>query len=489
MADESVIERLERRLTEVETRLRHVEAARRNLTRKCRALREENRILKEKVKDLTARLGLNSSNSSMPPSSDKPWQRPQTKWKPTGRRPGGQPGHEAHAREPFKPKDIDRVVPVLPGRCGKCRRILRAEDAVGAPLLHQVVDLPPVSAHVTQYEVSQCLCPDCGTVTQGELPSGVSWSIVGVRLQAVLALLTGRCRLSRREAREIVATLFGWKALLSLGMVVKMEKRTSEALARAYEDALFAIQSAPFINADETGWTEARRKAWLWAAATPLLKVFRIDPRRNREAFRRLLFDFDGILITDRWSVYRDHDPDFRQLCWAHILRNFKGLEERGGTAKHLGVEGQKAVKAIFRWWYRFKDGEITRLGLRRGLAGIRARFRWLLGKHLENRVYAARAMCADLLKYEVSLWTFAKVEGVEPTNNAAERTLRKAVLWRKSSFGSASPEGSRFVERMLTVCESLRAQGRSILDFVEDSIRAGLSGQPQPSLLPARAA
>jgi transposase len=496
MADESIIERLEKRISEMErrlheseTRLRHVEAARRNLTREVQSLREENRVLKEKVKDLTARLGLNSSNSWMPPSSDRPWQRQRPKWKPTGRRPGGQPGHEAHAREPFKPEDVDHVVPVFPERCANCSRGLCDRDNAGLPHSHHVVDLPPTAAEVTQYELGHRVCPGCGTVTQAELPQGVSWCMVGVRLQAVLAFLTGRCRLSRREAREIVAALFGWKALFSLGMVATLEQRTSAALARAYEDALFAVQGSPFVNADETSWTESRKPAWLWTAATPLLKVFRVDPRRNTEAFRRLLFDFDGVLITDRWSVYRAHDPDFRQLCWAHILRNFKGLVERGGAAKKLGVDGQEAVAAIFWWWYRYRDGEITRLGLRRGLAPVRARFRWLLGRNQDNADSKARAMAVDLLEYEQCLWTFARVEGIEPTNNAAERAIRKAVLWRKGSFGSASPAGSRFVERMLTVTESLRAQGRSILDFIEQSIRAGLSGQPHPSLLPARAA
>jgi transposase len=268
-----------------------------------------------------------------------------------------------------------------------------------------------------------------------------------------------------------------------------LEKRTSEALALAYEDTLLAVQSSPFVHADETGWREGRKKAWLWTAATPLLKVFRVDERRNREAFRRLLFDFDGVLVTDRWSVYRDHDPDFRQLCWAHILRNFKGLVERGGTAKRLGVAGQAVVADLFLWWYRFRDGEITRLGLRRGLAPIRARFLRLLKRHEANPDSNARKMSRDLIEYEACLWTFDRVEGVEPTNNEAERTIRKAVLWRKCSFGSASPAGSRFVERMLTVCGSLRAQGRSILAFLEESIRAALLGQPHPSILPARVA
>jgi len=465
-----------------------LEAARSVLTKQNRALRYDIQVLKAKVKELTARLGLNSTNSSQPPSSDKPW-RVRQRREPSGKPSGGQPGHEGTTREPFKAKDVDRFVPVLPGRCEKCRRMLRAEDAVGAPIQHQVVDLPPAAAEVTQYDLAQCRCPDCGTVTRAELPKGVPMGVVGVRLQAVLALLTGRCRISRREAREVVATLFGWKALVSLGTVATMEKRTSASLKRAYDDALLTIQSAPFVHVDETSWREARDKAWLWAAATPLLRVFHVDRNRDREAFRCLLFDFDGILITDRWSVYRLHDAWLRQLCWAHILRNFRGLEEYGGEAKRLGVEGQKAVEAVFRWWYRFKNGEITRRGLQRGLAPIRERFRWLLKMHEGNPVKQGRAMCKDLIAWEESLWTFARVEGVEPTNNLAERTIRKAVLWRKGSFGSASVEGSRFAERMLTVTESLRAQGRNVLDFLEDSVRARLNGRDGPSLVPALAA
>jgi transposase len=201
-----------------------------------------------------------------------------------------------------------------------------------------------------------------------------------------------------------------------------------------------------------------------------------------------VLFDFEGILGSDRFSVYRDHEAEQRQLCWAHLLRNFKELEDLGGKAKRLGVEGQKAVEAIFWWWYRFKDGEITRRGLQRGLAPIRERFRWLLGLRKKSTIGKARKICKDLILYFEGLWTFARVEGIEPTNNLAERTLRKAVLWRKGSYGSMSPDGSRFIERMLTVCESLRAQDRNILDFIEDSIRADLAGTVHPTLLPAGA-
>jgi transposase len=218
-----------------------------------------------------------------------------------------------------------------------------------------------------------------------------------------------------------------------------------------------------------------------------MLKVFRIDKRRNREAFRRLLFGFEGILVSDRFSVYRAHDTEKRQLCWAHVLRNFRGLEQAGGKARSLGSAGQKIVKAVFKEWYRVRDGHLTRRGLRRRLAPLRLGLKHLLRRHVHNPVREARALVKDLIEYGSALWTFARVEGIEPTNNAAERAVRKAVLWRKNSFGSASRWGSRFAERMLTVCESLRAQGRSILDFLEHSIRARLTGEHALSLLPAR--
>ncbi len=321
MADESILERLEKRIVELErrlhdseTRLRHVEAARRNLTLEVQSLREENKILKEKVRDLSARLGLSSANSSLPPSSDPPWKKRTTTWKPTGRRPGGQPGHERKTREPFAPEEVDKRVEVLPERCEDCGCDLRPEDVVGEGLRHQVVDLPKILAEVVEYLLFALRCRGCGHVTKAELPEGVSPGLVGPRLQALMAFLTGRCRISRREAQDFAATVFGEKARLSLGMVAKLERKTSASLARVYDDAQYAIQDAPFVNADKTGWTEARKPAWLWTAATPSLKVFRIDPRRNREAFRRLLFDFEGILGSDRFSVYRDHKAEKRQL-------------------------------------------------------------------------------------------------------------------------------------------------------------------------------
>ncbi len=458
------------------------------------ALLRENAALKKRlaemealVRDLRARLKTSSRNSSMPPSSDLHHAlRPRKA--PTGRRPGGQPGHRGKTRTPYEPHEVDHLVPVVPPRCGKCRHLFRRGDAVGEPVHHQVVDIPPMLAEVWDYVLQQMRCPDCGEVTRPGLPEGVPTGLVGPRLQAIYALLTGRGRLSRREAPEMVGAMLGPKAVVSLGTVSTMERLTSEALKAAYDEALEEVRRAPVVNADETGWTETRQRAWLWCAVTDALKVFRVDRNRSRDAFERFLGVFAGILGTDRWSAYRALSAEQRQLCWAHLLRNFFGIEERGGEGAKIGTEGLKAIDAIMCHWYRFKEGAITRLGLRRLLAPIRARFQWLLTKGLKNADRKARALCRDVLKWEPSLWNFSKVPGVEPTNNTSERSLRKAVLWRKNSFGSASPAGSRFVERMLTVTESLRAQRRPILAFLEESVRAHGLGAPHPSLLPAHA-
>ena len=474
----------ERRFAAIEMRLNHVEADRAKFTRRNRRLIQHVVILKEKVRELTARLNADSTNSSKPPSSDKPWKE-RRKQKPTGRSPGGQPGHKGETREPFPAEQVDHEVSVVPKSCGNCGRRLAEKDITGESLGHQVVEIPPVVAEVTEYVLNEARCPGCGHTTTAEIPEGVPTGCVGVRLQATLALLTGRCRITRREAREVVAELCGPKALVSLGTVAALERRTSKALRPAYDEALDAIQNADFVNCDETSWRQSNRLAWLWGAVTPMLKVLRIDRRRNREAFRRLLFAFDGILGTDRFSVYRAHDIRKRQLCWAHLLRNFRGLEEAGGKARSLGIAGQEIVKGIFKEWYRVRDGQLTRGGFRRRLAPLRLRLKLLLRRHINNPVPAARKIAKDLREYGAALWTFARVEGVEPTNNAAERAVRKAVLWRKTSFGSASRWGSRFAERMLTVCESLRAQGRSILEFLEAAIRGPRCGDHRPTLLP----
>jgi transposase len=306
-------------------------------------------------------------------------------------------------------------------------------------------------------------------------------------------MLTGRYRLSRREAEEATEVFFG--ADVALGSITALEQATSEALAKPWEEALEAVRSSPVVNADETTWPQrvkavgeekARRvKAYLWVGVTPTLSVFRIDRRRNRDAFVRFLGDFKGRLVTDRLSTYM-HIPNKRhQVCLAHLERDFKKIASLGGTATVVGDQGVAIIHEVFALWHAFKRGESSRINLRRRLKPVKERLHDLLVDGLQNPDVTTNEFCAELLPRWDCLWVFTYVEGVEPTNNASERDLRPAVLWRKGSFGSQSDAGSRYVERMLTVVKTLRKQKRNVLDFIEQACRAHCSGVPPPSLLP----
>lgn len=452
------------------------------LTAQVAALMEEGRELK-------ARVGQNSSNSSRPPSSDPPWAPPPKPPRaPSGRKQGAQPGHPGRSRDLLPPEKVDKVVAVLPKRCKGCAAGLPAAPEgteLEAPARHQVVEIPKAVAYVTEYQLFALPCPACGEVTRAELPGDVPSGCVGARLQAAASTLTGRYRLSRREAGEALGVLFGEKAEVSVGTIVELERQTSDALATPYEEAVAAVRRAEVAYADETGWWVRAKRAWLWIAVTVSVAVFRVDPKRSRDAFKRLLGAFAGILVTDRWSAYAHHALELRQICWAHLKRDFQKLVDRGGEAAKIGNWGLSEVARLFACWKDFQAGVLDRPGLGRRLLPVKARLGRLLRRGAASGDRKARALARELQKLWPALWTFARAEGVEPTNNRAERGIRPAVLWRKGSFGTASDEGNRFVERMLTTVQTMRLQGRPVLDYLEQAIWARRLGKPPPSLLP----
>lgn len=450
------------------------------------ALKAQNAALEARMRDLEARLRRNSSNSSKPPSSDiitPPRQKPP----PSGRRPGGQPGHEAHNREPFPPDKVDIRHAVLPANCRHCHHPFAADSVPsGEPVRHQVADLPRIVAVIVEYLLHQVVCPGCGKRTRAELPPGVPAGCVSERMQAVMAVLTGRFRLSRREARELLVAFFGEKAEIADGTIVELEKRTSEALKPAYDEALETVRKAEVANADETGWRCKGKKVWLWAAAAALVAVFRIDKNRSREAWQRFLGGFAGILCTDRYAAYAGHALHLRQVCWAHLKRDIQALVDAGGGAADIGRRGLDFVRRLFGVWRDFKAGKKSRNDLRfKDAFDLKADFGRWRGAAANCPDRRARSLAGSLERVKPALFTFLEREGVEPTNNKAERILRPAVLWRKGSFGTQTEEGNRFVERMLTAVQTLRLQGRPVLDFIEQTIRAHALGHAMPSLLP----
>jgi len=290
--------------------------------------------------------------------------------------------------------------------------------------------------------------------------------------------------MSRRDAQELLTVLFGSSAKLSLGTIIEMEKKTCESLKIPYEKVWSYTQEANVANVDETGWTIRGKKAWLWDASTDKSSLFRIDRNRNREACKHLLEKFSGVATTDRYGVYSYIDDLWRQLCWAHLKRDFQAIVDRGGPSAQIGKDGLIQIENLFRVWSKYKEGEYSWKTMQEKMKPVQKEVKKLLnnGKIIGDK--KTSGFCKQLLKHWTALWTFTRVKGVEPTNNGAERDLRKAVIWRNISFGCSSEEGCRFVERMLTVVQTLMKQGRDVLEYIEQSIKSKLTGAFPPSII-----
>lgn len=441
--------------------------------------------LHSQLATLEARLNQTSKNSSRPPSSDPPRtpRRPPTPPR-SDRKRGAQPGHKGCFRSLLPPDAVDHLVSLLPDTCSHCLASLPSEPPVDTPppRRHQVIDLPQKLSFVTEYQCHARSCRACGQQTWAALPEGVSHRVVGPRLQAFCALLVGACHVTRRPLQHLLSTALGLP--LSLGTLSALEAHTAEALASCYQEAHEAVGTAPCVNADETPWRSGRERSWLWLAATPQITCFRIDKSRSRAAFERLLPPRAGRTLTsDRYGVYRHGGLGSWQICWAHLLRDFQGLIDRKDTSSAHGALALEMAQVMFRLWHAFGRGEIQRGELQARLRPIQARLYCRLRRARRSGAKAAASLARELLRCRKSLWTFARVEGVEPTNNAAERALRPAVIWRKRSYGHEGASGQAFVERMLTVIGSLRLQGREALGFLEASIRAWNEGRAGPSL------
>ena len=436
--------------------------------------------LARRVATLEARLGQTSQNSSRPPSSDPPAV-PRLRRPPSGRRPGGQPGHPGRTR-PLVPVDqVQAVHPVKPSHCGRCGAPLRGADPT--PLRHQVTEVPPVAPHITEYQLHTLVCR-CGAPTRAALPPGVPPGAFGPRLQALVAVCTGLYRLSRRTTVGLVADCFGVE--LALGSVTACEQAVSAALAAPVAAAHAHVQRQPVAHVDETGWREGRRRAWLWVAATATVTVFLVHARRGAVAAQALLGRFAGIRVTDRWTAYLAWPLRSRQLCWAHLRRHFVAFAETPGGAGRLGEALLAETAQLFAWWHRVRDGTLARSSFRTYLGPLRQRVEALLRQGTRCPHPKTAAMCREILALAPALWTFVRVAGVEPTNNAAERALRPGVLWRKGSFGSHSAAGSRFAERIMTVAATLTQQRRNVVRYVTQACEAALHAEPAPTLLPA---
>ena len=440
--------------------------------------------LEAQVRELLELLGRNASNSSLPPSANPPAAPKPVVKERTGRKPGGQPGHSACQRVRLPAERVKQVIRHLPKICARCEHPLPTLPGPNdpEPTWWQIIEVPKVVAHAIEHQGHARTCPECGTVTRAAIPAAVRRSGVGPNLAATMTYLAGAHQVSKRGVVEIVQQVFD--APVALGTVANVEREMSAALAPAHAEAQAAVRAAPAKNTDETGWKKAGKLCWLWGSVTPTAACLLIHTRRSLAGLQALLGEtIKGVITSDRWTVYNGVPLRQRQICWAHLDRDFQAMIDRGGASRKVGAELQDVAEDVFYWSRAVRDGTLQRSTVYQYVQEVRPWFRDWLQRGQRCRCAKTAAVCRDLLRLEPALWTFARVEGVEPTNNAAERLVRRAVLWRKKSFGCHSEAGCRFVERILTAVQTLRLQGRRVLNFLVDTLTAHRASSSAPRL------
>lgn len=439
--------------------------------------------LLDRIEQLEAQIQkLTPRNSSLPPSTEHPHAKPKRKQVPgKKRKPGGQKGHKRHLRELIPSEQCAQVIPCIAESCRRCGGQLQADDS--APIRHQVWDLPPIKPIVIEYRRHRGHCPCCGITTTAELPAGVPLGQCGPRLAAFTGLLMGHFRQSKRRASMFLGDLLNIPC--SPAWTVKIQNLVSEAVATPYEQLRGELQKQSQLYVDESPTKENKMKAWLWVAVAPMFAVFGIFGNRSRESLVSLVGDYSGIILNcDRAKMYLDGRR--LQWCWAHLKRDIQKLiDSPDKQVKRLGHDLMRQQGLLFEQWQRYKRGEIQWQTFRRLAGPIRDQFNSLLLRGSFSGNAKLVGFCDEILPRKDHLWTFLEVEGVEPTNNTAERTLRPAVIYRKLSFGTQSSSGSRYLERILSVSETCRLQNRNAYEYLIAAMEAKFAGEAAPSLLP----
>ncbi len=440
--------------------------------------------LEARVQKLERQLSKSSRNSSLPPSSDPPGKRRALRGKdPSGRMQGAQPGHEGHGRELLPLSAVDEVIEHWPERC-ECGHVFVAGEllAVGEPVRHQVEELPVISTRLTEHCAQRVHCPGCGRQARAQLPTDISKSPFGPRLQAAVGVLSARNRVSRRDVGELFEELFG--ARICAGTVDAILARTADALEHPYEDLLACVRENDSVNMDETGWRLKGAQRALWGMFTARHALFHVAPDRHEDHAKRLLEAHEGVVTSDRWWGYGHLPLARRQICWSHLRRDFKAHAEGLAAEREFGLLGLELSERVFWAWEVFQNTG-DRREMKRTIAALQREYRPLIGHYASKspRHKYCRGMARNLLKLWPALWTFARHEGVEPTNNHAERSLRGAVIYRKLSLGSQSEGGERRIERLLSASVTCRLQRRSLFEYLSELLTAHARGDPVPSL------
>ena len=418
----------------------------------------ENRELKE-------RLNNNSSNSSLPPSKDFKKKKAKNKRLPSDKTSGGQFGHKGHHRPLLPSTEVDIIEQCeLPTYCACGGKIAVAENEY---MRHQVHELPVLKLRVTEYQLQKGCCPGCQRKQIASLPEGVMWGMTGPKLTAFMSHLVTKFGLSRREQRSFLEEHF--QCRMSLGTVFNKQKIVNTALASPVNELLPIVKSSPSVHADETSHNRDGKIQWLWGFISSTAAYFSIQASRGKKVLRSMMEDFKNIIISDRYAAYNHFDSHRRQMCWAHLKRDFTRLSEKSDkTIARIGKDLLKQESLLFKMWHEFKAESISRYSLLKETGPVRRRIGELLeqGSYTDPQLKASR-FCKNVLERWNALWTFLEIEHVEPTNNHAERSLRPLVIWRKKYFCTRSDYGTEFVARTASIHMTCKLQGKSSFQFL----------------------
>jgi transposase len=438
--------------------------------------------LERRIEKLEALLGNKRTpqNSSLPPSSVHPHSKPPNKKPKSTRKQGGQPGHKRHTRPLIPTEQCDHIEKLLPTQCRCCHQPLVGTDP--EPWRHQVSELPAIKAYTVEYQLGRLNCPRCAITTRAKLPHGVPKGMFGPRLMALSSLLMAHFRQSKRKTAEFLSDLLNIPC--SSAMTVKMQNFVSQALATPHQDLRASLNTEFNVHMDETPTKEKNGKAWMWVATTTQTAVYAIFASRAATAITHLLGEgFQGVVNCDRAKMY--FMVKHLQWCWSHLIRDIQAMIDSGVSDRvFLGRKLEEQTKAVFRNWHRFKSGELTWEQFQAQTLPIAKRFNELLYQGGGSHDRKLRNQCLSLYDHHENLWRFLCNPGIEPTNNAAERALRGAVIYRKLSFGTQSESGSRFVERIFSIIETCRLRNRNSYAYLVEAITAKISNKPAPNLL-----
>lgn len=437
----------------------------------------------KEIEELKEKLGTNSKNSSKPSSTEPFKKKPKKKKNKSKRKPGAQPGHKGVYRELLPESEVDHIAKHHPAKRCDCGSRVKSTDTFRR---HQVHELPRVNAIVTEHQLHSGICFGCGKIHHAELPADVPRGMLGAMAMAKIGALTGDYRMSKRNVTFLLDDFYNLR--ISVGTVSNAEKIVSAALEKPVEEAKKFIPQQAVVNADETSHAECGNKMWTWVFIASLVSVFIIRPSRGAKIVKDFLGEtFKGILSTDRWSAYTWLAVIYRQLCWAHLKRDFQKISERSGASGRIGEELLAYTRKMFWYWNKVKDGTISRSQFKKLMIPVKKRVEALLATGMRCGNKKTAGMCKHIFKLKEALWTFVENEGVEPTNNLAEQIIRRIVIWRKTSFGTQSKRGTLYLERIMSVVSTCKMQKRNVLDFITESIRAHLSGAEAPSLIPGK--